>query len=647
MGDEMKSDSLRVAMLGDTGSGKTCFIAALQWLGETGTTFYNIGANGETKRYVDLLVEDFSKGVLPEGSPSTRHLSFTERYGREGRRSVNFDFEMCDYRGRDLHDVDDASPLLQNWASCDVLLIMIDVSMVANGGPELLENLRDLRNALNRPAMKAREKSLAVVLTQADKVGFSKERHSCEEARRYLDKNLRTFSRAIEEFGFRRWKCFALASLGVEPKKNEDGFKYIPLVDRRPAINPFGYEELFDWLSDIRPQVALKKTWAALLEKWRPFDRPVKIGIVVTGMIVALISVVLTYGWNAAKETATNEAESSDVRAKATWDMREEERIAEIENRIQEYERKLRSAGADAEVRNVLNDWKKYWGHAKLTENQKSRVDELSHEFMRKLETTLVDGIVQTVEAKNDAYAKALIVRYDADTLILRDHEKRIKELRDILLERERESARHDIAKFSVGSPDNTQRMMEIIRLVRMFVYPNDQERNDALRAAKAMENLIKCKLFHVEQIQVGTLREPRDIHVKIATGVQSGCDLKDNVEALDTTRKDDVTSAQWDAGEITNAEIAWTPGKTIRIEWRRNRTLGRDKMYAYYEAKSGDWLGLLRVLIPRCPMEHPPGHENIDGGPWMIIKCQEFDDPKKDLELIERYIQPGTYWGE
>ena len=53
------------------------------------------------------------------------------------------------------------------------------------------------------------------------------------------------------------------------------------------------------------------------------------------------------------------------------------------------------------------------------------------------------------------------------------------------------------------------------------------------------------------------------------------------------------------------------------------------------------DWLGFLRVLQPQAEMRT----KDDDFEPRITIKCKEFPDPAKDLELIKRYVIPGTYW--
>ena len=66
------------------------------------------------------------------------------------------------------------------------------------------------------------------------------------------------------------------------------------------------------------------------------------------------------------------------------------------------------------------------------------------------------------------------------------------------------------------------------------------------------------------------------------------------------------------------------------------------DKCIAYLTSMN-DWIGLLRILQPQIEMKT----DQSDFEPKITIKCKDFPNPAKDLELIRRYVIPGTYWTE
>ena len=244
-------ERLKVAIIGTSGSGKTCFIAAMRWLGECGTNarFISEGANGDSKNYLDDLHKKVNAGEVPPGTPKEFQLEVSERYVPSGgNQPSKIDFSLRDFKGGDLSALDADSPLLQSWTQCDLLMVLLDIENVQNQGAELQDNLRDLSSVLMRKEMEAHQKRLAIVVTQADKGGFSEGRHAPEEAEVLLEKNLPVFFERIKKCRFKETKCFLLASIGLEPEIDADGKSRVPEVDGAREWHPFGYEELFDWI---------------------------------------------------------------------------------------------------------------------------------------------------------------------------------------------------------------------------------------------------------------------------------------------------------------------------------------------------------------------------------------------------------------
>ena len=55
--DSPSEERMKVALIGTSGAGKTCFIAAMRWIGDCGADarFISVGANGDTKKYLNDL----------------------------------------------------------------------------------------------------------------------------------------------------------------------------------------------------------------------------------------------------------------------------------------------------------------------------------------------------------------------------------------------------------------------------------------------------------------------------------------------------------------------------------------------------------------------------------------------------------------
>lgn len=271
---QLDKERLKVAIIGTSGSGKTCFIAAMRWLGECGTNarFISEGANGDSKNYLDDLHKKVSAGEVPPGTPKEFQLEFSERYVPSGgNHPSKIDFSLRDFKGGDLSALDADSPLLQSWTQCDLLMVLLDIENVQNQGAELQDNLRDLSSVLMRKEMEAHQKRLAIVVTQADKGGFSEGRHAPEEAEVLLEKNLPVFFERIKKCRFKETKCFLLASIGLEPEIDADGKSRVPEVDGAREWHPFGYEELFDWICAFQNEEASARFWAWFWAKSRPY----------------------------------------------------------------------------------------------------------------------------------------------------------------------------------------------------------------------------------------------------------------------------------------------------------------------------------------------------------------------------------------
>lgn len=635
----MNCNVQKVSIIGDTGAGKTCFIAALRWMGEAigSYPFRNVPANGDTKKYLDGLFENFNKGDLPSGTDKATNLAFEIAYTRE--KETTFNFHVTDFKGGDLGEVDENSLLYQLWAESDVLLVLFDVEKVKCKA-DFIANLKNLCNALMRPGMRPKEKYLALILTQADKEScFTADSHSEETAKSFMETHLSTFSKQLDGVGFKGWKCFALSSLGVKPVKEEGGLMHLPidLVTKEPIISPFGYTEIFDWLVGIKGSIARKH----LNRRAKPFYKPLLITILSLILLGGAVLLWLQYSWNQAKTMATSPNSTLQEKAKATWNMEETDRINEIENQIEEFEQALQDAESDQEIKQIILSKNKYWELAKLSEEQRTRVEELINNSKDQIETNIVNLMQEALDKNDYDHAKDLLKQYDTDIFIRRFMEKDVKTNRDDIRKHEQGRKKYEIATFDVGGINNTERMKEKISKIRLFDYENKAEEKDAKYACDVMLKLLDTQEFKIIKVHVGTLKSKRDIYVKIATGVQSGSDLKENDNCIKTDIKDNGIEFQWDEGEIHNTTLSWKPGTIIRVEMRRDGW--GDNVYAHYECDISDWLGLLRLLKPRQQMIS--SNENFEGGPWMTIKCSEFQKPEKDLELIEKYIHPGTYW--
>ena len=640
---QLDKERLKVAIIGTSGSGKTCFIAAMRWLGECGTNarFISEGANGDSKNYLDDLHKKVNAGEVPPGTPKEFKLEFSERYVPSGgNHPSKIDFSLRDFKGGDLSALDADSPLLQSWTQCDLLMVLLDIENVQNQGAELQDNLRDLSSVLMRKEMEAHQKRLAIVVTQADKGGFSEGRHAPEEAEVFLEKNLPVFFERIKKCRFKETKCFLLASIGLEPEIDADGKSRVPEVDGAREWHPFGYEELFDWICAFQNEEASARFWAWFWAKSKPYVA-VLAGLALVGVIWS--GVVFHQQRKALGEY---ERGSTLEMAEATLKMSDKDRIDKVEKRISDYEVDAR-ASDDAALRELLSRSKIFCEKAKISEEQKTRFKEIDTRIANRLEEILFKQIKDAMEHEYYDSARILIGQYRKDQVISKKFLAEVKLYDNTIEGNNRFSKKREIAyDYDVRDVRNTSRMREKLVKIRDFNYADDKHKEEAAKAVEGMEKLM-CGNFEITQINAEGLEKSRNTYVLIATDVVATKDLKqyrDDGEGIPIeTKTVDSNCPQWNDDRMCNKNLYWRPGQLIRVEWRRNPKCWTDKCIAFFTTSAEDWLGFLRVIQPQAEMRT----DDDDFEPRITIKCKEFPDPEKDLKLIERYVIPGTYWTE
>lgn len=643
--DSLIEDRMKVALIGTSGAGKTCFIAAMRWLGDCGADarFISVGANGDTKKYFDDLHEKVKEGEVPPGTPKEFELPFSERYAFcDGMPPAQIDFSMRDFKGGDLHDIDADSALFQSWAQSDLLVVLIDIEKVKRQGVELQDNLRDLLAVLIRNEMKASQKRLAIVITQADKGGFTKGQHSPEAAEKLLDENLHDFFERIQTCGFKETKCFLLASIGLEPEKDEEGKSKVPEVDGKREWRPFGYEELFDWICAFQRQEEISRFYEGLWTKVKPYVAALAV-LIIGGVIWCG---VVFHKYRRAVLVYNNQTSTQDEKANATWNMRDKDRIEIIEERIEGYLKKAEAIRDDGELRILLSREKSFFDKAKISQEQRKRVDKIDNTIANKLEDSLLAQITDAMNSEDYHSASNLIVQYRGDRIITKKHQNEVNGYSTTLVVNKRTRDKSNIAKYDVGEAGNTQRMREKLKMIRGFYRPDSEDIKAAHKAADAMDRLMHGS-FEITQISAEGLEKKRNTYVLIATGVGETTDLKqykkDGEGVPVETKIIDSNCPQWNDERLLHAKLTWKPGQSIRVEWRRDSKWS-DKCIASMFSIN-EWVGLLEILKPHAKMRYD-GYGNLNN-PEITISCDKFPDPEEDLRLIERYVIPGTYWTE
>jgi len=634
-----------VALIGDTASGKTSFISILRWMGEpnNGSPFQNLGADGNSKKYLDGLFSCINQGLVPPGTEHETELKFSEKYTpHAGAISSTFNFNLRDYKGGDLKSLDKDSPLFQSWASSDVLLVMLDVAKVREGGGELRSNLKCLWDVLGREEMNPGSKRVAVVFTQADKLNFSRVDHSSEKAMVFLEDNLPGFGKILDTAGFREWRCFLLASLGLEPKAEDGGIKKLEIENGEPVLNTFGYEELFDWLVVVK-----RKQWLMwFVGKSKPYVFTV---VAVLLVFVAVVSFGLYRAFRAAK--IVNDPTATVVqKAAATGEMKVEDRVQCVEDRIDRFKRTLdEHAGNQSAIEEIVKRENEFWENAVMSEEQRKRVNGIILDCKEALENRLVDTICSEVERGEDDSALNHIGEYERNRFITKMREEDVSKSRKTIRQRLLAVQRAKIANCVIGGTGDVEQMKQKLSMIREFRgYESEEQSREAARAVNDMQKLVEKQTFAISRIYVGTLKSNRKLFTMVASGVGWGTQLKDAQEeghamAWCSSHKDGI-EVEWDDGELGKVEVPWKLGDAVRVEVYR-QAYKRAKIIAALDIGFGDWLGLLQLLSGKTQMNICNSYDNFEGLPWVKIESRDFPDPEESLRLIKRYVLPGTYW--
>lgn len=357
---------------------------------------------------------------------------------------------MRDFKGGVLHDIDSSSDLLQSWTRCDLLMVLLDVEKIQRQGVGLHDDLRDLSSVLVRDEMRTSEKRLAIVVTQADKAGFTHDRHSPADAERFVAERLPAFSDRVRQCGFREVRCFALASIGSQPEKCEDGGLQVAEKNGRREWRPFGYEEVFDWLCEFR---RADRRRVAVSNGWRR-AKP----CVVAFFVLAIAFV----GWQRAVACRRQSAVSVyddptstwEMKADATWRMGERDLSDKMDTRISEYDDqsgKLAGGSDDKALRELLVDNRRFFKNARVGEEGRNRIREIDHRVESRLEDICLERIHAAMESNDYALARELVGRYWADREISKLRDKEVREIDETLQTSERRLAKRDIANYDVG----------------------------------------------------------------------------------------------------------------------------------------------------------------------------------------------------
>ena len=633
----------KIALIGDSGNGKTCFIAALRWLGSSQhvSSFTNIGADGDTNSYLKSLEGLLREGFVPPGTQVGSVLNFQEIF-----RDCKFNIRTCDIPGGGIKVMEKDSPIFKMWQESDYLLVFFDAKSIQSGKD--VTGIDDVFDRLSNIVPSG--KKLAVLLTKSDTVGIT-EYDSPECAMSFFKRYRPSVVEKVNGLGFKSWNCFFIASLGVSPTKDDDDRMHLP----PGAPKPQGYDALFDWLvekENIRQPIFVVKK---LLKKSFPWLVVIVCVFAVWGICYAVIS----HRKDSAVQKYNDPKSTLEERAEATRSMRREDANRLIDETLTEYEKELSSQTVIDDIRNLIKEGTGLLlRRAALSDEQRGRLRQIEEAKKQKLGEAAMSKVQRLIGVGCSAEAKELIVKLLTDDMILPEARNQLmRTLEGIEAEQEADEKRK-ILGITISDIAGTEKMKEKINAILAFFssHPGDNEsKRDAENAVADMKKLIESRVFRISKIAAGELRAQRNSCVVLACGNWGEDKIWDEKdEHLHTVFKksktitsDDVGEGcvVWDNREIEKAEIVWSPGDKMKVEWIRASTWGR-KVIADQEI-AGGWVTLLEMLQRHVICDRRKQNGYFKNGPWIEMSCEEFPDPAASLERIKRFIIPGTYWIE
>lgn len=282
----MPDHHFKVVILGSTAAGKSCFIGGLGILGgadrDSGIQVH-AKENKDSKglEYLKRLKSFLNNQEWPPPSHTTEIIDLSVFY-----HDKIIDITFVDYPGKDfLEELSKLDPeknlaLFNAYNNADFLLVLLDPKIdlnVGNGDSVVLKNqalerqeavLQVIREKMfpknNESSFKAgwnavKDKlqerippNIGIVITKKDQMP---QINSSKDAENLLDTEAHQFYQNLKNIGS-KLKVFAVSAVGNTEIVQVDGKS---VLKPGKVLNPEGYEEIFDWIINVRWWVKVLK----------------------------------------------------------------------------------------------------------------------------------------------------------------------------------------------------------------------------------------------------------------------------------------------------------------------------------------------------------------------------------------------------
>ncbi|MDR2439365.1 MAG: hypothetical protein LBE12_08360 [Planctomycetaceae bacterium] len=268
----------RVSLLGAEGTGKSCFLAGLAFLGlDPLQALLQIDPqDSETEHYLNSLNRAFQNGDFPPPTNITSILNFNLQLPRSPVMNV----QTIDYPGEDFrHAIINVTPeqaarFSRHLLESDIVILLIDATDVSSDNNEkqviLREKLRACMKAVytavqhNVKTVEKRNKKidLCIGMTKCDLMPFYQQIvHSSDGGggrviRQFMNRNWENFEKNLRDgindgTNIKNIRYFGLSAIGTTDSETGKPVK--------GQIKPFGYKPMFRWIAERSIRISSRK----------------------------------------------------------------------------------------------------------------------------------------------------------------------------------------------------------------------------------------------------------------------------------------------------------------------------------------------------------------------------------------------------
>lgn len=620
---DFHSQSLRIGFLGSEGSGKTCFLAALNWLAndQENAPFSIAAVNSPTQVIFNELNKAFREHRLPAPTHRTDDLVFDVRYGKRQYRITTHDIEGEAFK-RVGNEMQTDDPIFADLEVSDVLFVFLDAERDVKNADSESARIDAIGNLLKRFDMAGKHKRVAVLLTKADVIGIDSP--SPAEAARFLKEHLPALYKQLDS-EIHESAVFFLAAIG-----------HGELADGRDP-QPMGFPELLDWIQAGFDALEARQRRRRCLR-------------ITAGCLVALVCAAGLYATHSRKQKAADEIVANPDASVA--ELRENLKQASQDAQQQvseELGRKARQLIENAKSwEDVATFYKEQFSptYKNLSDSLREPLRAEQVQLRDRAESLFADDIRKRAETGDDVGVDKMADQYGKlveEGAFPGKRGSEIAKAKEESLNHRKRAAKRIINNIVIGSGDR-QLLQKKTTLVDDFQFYSESEREEAKRATELSRRFQSNAKYSLSKISIGTLekRKSYDLLLSNRTFVRISVGNEDRETAIKTAEH-----PEWSKSELSQcSEVTWETGQPILVEWFWKEKVGYSVPIATKRFE-GSSLSMLEMLTTESLdlSDHKQRPKMNGSSADFKVKCDGFDDPSQDLYIFKKYIDPGTYW--